>query len=240
MTSSVFYRLHRYFAGRGPLIPLIFIIAMIGVMYSVAPMNVTGGYVLSEVLCFCLMVFVTLSMDAASEKTEEQLLFLRAVRPVRYYLARELTFLTIGFVYSFLLAMGPVYANIANHFDFFVRPLTVYDVVSGFFLIFAGSLSGIILGDLLNGRVVKEKKAGILFTVLLAVAVIASEGICQEFPFLGFLKVVLPPVMISARIFRGADVIGILPLFGIFLHTLLLGAVYTVMKICFMNRHRFE
>ncbi len=240
LSGSIQYRLHRYFAGNKPLIPVLFIAAMIGFLYSIAPMNVVSGYTLSQILLFCLMVFVALHMDADSDLTEEQLLFLRAGGSAGFYLSRELTMAVICLVYTLAFSLGPILANITHHFSFFIRPLTLYDVVSGFFLMLCGAVAGGVIGDLLNSRVVKDRKAGIMVTIVLAVATIASEGIFQEFPGLHFLKILFFPVMRSAAYFHEADKISLLPLLLFWLQTICFGTLLIWAKILVMKRHRFE
>ena len=237
---KVAYKLHRYFVSSKPVFPIIFIISSIGILYSVKPMDVTSGFIISGVLQFCLMVFVTLNIGGSEIIVEEQILFLREKRVIDYFITRELSMVVICAIYSLLIDLGPVYVNIANHFGFFLRELTFYDVVIGYILILGSGLAGIAIGDVLNSRIMGNRKLSLVMTALIVVMTIANEGIQQQVKHLEILNYLLPPVMIPAKVFTGVDVIDGGRLIVIFLQTIIYYVVLTAIKFTIMNKNRFE
>ena len=240
LTHSVAYRLRRYFAGSKPVFPFIIILCFMGGMYNFKPMDVLSGYIISGVFAFGLMIFVTFNISGSEEKVEEQIMFLRGDCSAQYYISRELSFAAICALYSLVIAIGPVGVNIVNRFDYFTRPLTFYDVVMGFILILGSGLAGTTIGDVLNQRVMNNRKLSLMLTAMIALLAFSNDGIQQKVSYLRVLNFLLPPVMIPAKLFTGADIINAGKMLLILLQFVIYYAVVAAVKIAVMNKNRFE
>ncbi|MBO4456552.1 MAG: hypothetical protein J5802_02400 [Butyrivibrio sp.] len=240
LCNSINYRLHRYFAGSKPVFPMIIILCFIGSMYTFKPMDVISGYIISGVFVFGLMTFVTFNIGGSEEKVEEQILFLRGNSLIDYYISRELGLIVICALYSFITAIAPVFVNAMNGFNFFTRSLTVHDVVMGIILLFGSGLAGTLIGDLLNLRIMKNRKLSLMLTAMIALLTFSNDGIQQKVSYLGILKFLLPPIMTPAKIFSGADVINTGKMLIIFLQIIINYVVFTAIKIAVMNKNRFN
>ena len=240
LISRTNFRLSGYFGGTGAVISVLIILCFIAVMYSIKPGVIIDSYIVSGVFAFGLMVFVATNIGGRENTVQEQILFLLEKRWVDYYIARELSLIVITIVYCFLIALGPVYANIVNHFSFFTRALTVNDFISGFLLVFAGGLSGLTIGDLLNRRVMKNRKLSLTLTVMITILTIVYEGVCKEVPRLVVLRFLFPPVMLPAKEFIRKDIFEMGKVFAIVVYTMGYCLVLSSLKIVLMNRNRFE
>lgn len=199
------YRLRRYFCSSRPVIPLIVTVCFLGVMYSIKPMNVGSGYVMSGVLQFILMVFVTLNMVETQEMVEEQLLLLHGNSKGKYFLAKEVTLLVISGIYGVILTIGPVVVNWINHFTFFNRKLTAYDVAMGAVIIIGSGLAGTAIGMILHPRIIGDRKLAVMVSVGLMILSIAKDGIIEEYAYFKLFGMLLPSVMKPARDLGNGD-----------------------------------
>ena len=199
------YRLHRYFYSSRPVIPFIIILCFIRIMYSIKPMGVCSGYILSGVLQFVLLTFVTLNMNGNEKIVEEQLLFFHGHRWRVYCIARDITFLLISCFYGAMLAIGPVIVNCFNGFSFFNRSLTVEDVGLGAIIILGNGLAGIAIGDLLQPRIMNDRKMAIATAVGIMILSIVKDAIIEKCSAFVFIRIFLPSVMKAARDLGNGD-----------------------------------
>lgn len=234
------YRLHRYFKSSKPVFPLMLIFCFIGSMYTFKPMDVLSGYIISGVFVFGLMIFVVFNMGGGEEKAEEQIVFLRVDNPIEYYISRELSFIIICALYSLITSLTPVLVNILNGFAFFTRNLTAEDVVMGFILLFGSGISGIIIGDGFNIRIMKNRKLSLLLTTMVALLAFSNDGIQQKVSYLRGLNFLLPSIMAPAKAFSSDDVIHIGKMLMIFFEFVTYYIIFGGLKIMVMNKNRFE
>lgn len=195
MTGMTYYRLHRYFCSSRSVIPLIVSACFLRFMYSVRPMDVCNGYILSGIFQFVLMTFVSLNNNGNEDMVEEQLLLFHGNSQGLYCAAREMTLLVISCFYGVLLALGPVVINALNQFSFFARVLTAGDVVMGAIIILGSGVAGIAIGDVLQPRVITDRKIAITSAVGIMLLSIVKSAIIKDYRFFKFLDFLLPPVM---------------------------------------------
>lgn len=189
------YRLRRYFYSSRPVIPLLIIVCFVAIMYSVKPMDICRGYLISGMVQFILMTFVTLSMNGNEEAVQEQLLLLRGHGWGVYCMARELTLLVISCFYGILITIGPVIVNCFNQFSFFTRTLTVADVGLGAMIILGSGLAGIAIGDALHPGIMHDRKLAVAFVVGILILSVAKDAIIEEYGFLRVFGILFPSVM---------------------------------------------
>lgn len=233
------YRLHRYFYSSRPVIPFIIIVCFIRIMYSVKPMSVCSGYILSGVLQFVLLTFVTLNMNGNEIIVEEQLLFFRGHRWSVYCIAREITFLLISCFYGAMLAIGPVIVNCFNEFSFFNRRLTVEDVVLGAIIILGNGFVGIAIGDVLHPRIMNDRKMAITTAVGIMILCIVKDAIIEKCSAFVFIGIFLPSVMKAARDLGNEDYFKIQSVIVFILMMVLYYLVIVTVKNLVLARKKF-
>lgn len=234
------YRLHRYFYSSKPVIPLIVILGFIGVMYSMKPMNVTSGYILSGVFQFVLMTFVALNINGSEESVEEQLLFLHGNTLSTYFIAREVSMLIVSLFYGIILSMEPVFVQITNKFSYFNRALTATDVVLGTIIVLASGLAGLAIGDAFHPRIIKDRKIGIACAVAIMVMGIVKEGLVEKYSFLKIFGILLPSIMKPAMDVGSGDYFEIKPVIAFMLLMVLYYLIITIIKNLLLNRKKFS
>lgn len=209
IVSMTKYRLHRYFYSSNPVIPLIATVCFVGVMYSMKPIDVCSGYILSGVFQFCLMTFVVLGMNRNEEIVEEQLLLFHGKRWGTYCIAREVTLLVISCLYGVLLTVGPVIQNCIDlcidHFSFFTRPLTASDVAMAAIIILGSGFAGIAIGDALHPRIMGDRKMAITIVVVIMIFSIVKDAVIEKYRFLTFFGMLFPSVMKPAHDLGNGD-----------------------------------
>lgn len=240
IVSMTKYRLHRYFYSSRPVIPLIVTACFLEAMYSVRPMNVGSGYILSGIFQFILMTFVALSINGNEENVEEQLLLFHGNGWGAYCMAREITLLVISCLYGVLLTFGPVIVNCFNHFSFFTRTLTAGDVAMGAIIILGSGFAGIAIGDVLHPRIMSERKIAISVAVVIMLLSIVKDAIIEEYRFLAFFGILLPSIMKPARDLGNGDCFEIKSVMAFILMMALYYSVIVVIKNLILNRKKFS
>lgn len=238
--SMTKYRLHRYFYSSYPVIPLIATVCFLECMYSVKPMDVCSGYILSGIFQFVLLIFVALSMNGKEETVEEQIILFHGNCWKTYCMAREINLLVISCFYGVILSFGPVIINCFNHFSFFTRTLTVDDVVKGAIIIFGSGFAGIAIGDIFHPRIIGDRKIGIAATVGMMIFSIAKEAIIQEYPFLKLFGILLPSVTKPELDLGNTDYFEIKSVVSFLIMMIMYYMVVVIIKNLVLKRKKFS
>jgi len=237
------YRLHRYFHSSQPVIPLIVAVCFFRAMYSLKPLNVCSGYIISGVFQFCLMTFVALGMNRNEETVEEQLLLFHGKRCVTYCMAREVTLIVISCLYGLLLIIGPVIQNCIDlcidHFSFFNRPLTASDVAMAAMIILGSGFAGIAIGDSLHPRIMGDRKIAITAVVGIMILSIVKDAMIKEYKFFSFFGVLFPSVMKPASDLGNGDYFEIKSVITFLLMMALYYFIVVLIKNVVLNRKKF-
>lgn len=234
------YRLHRYFCSSRPVIPLIAVLCFLGAMYSVKPMDVGSGYILSGVFQFILMAFAALGMNGNEEAVEEQLLLFHGNTRGIYCMAREITLLVISCIYGALLAIGPVIVNCFNNFSYFTRTLTAGDVAKGAIIILGNGLAGITIGDVFHPRIIGNRRLAVAAAAGIMILSIARDAIIEEYGFLRFFGILLPSIMKPARDLGNGDYFEIKQVAVFMLMMVLYYLAVVIIKNLLLNRKKFS
>lgn len=240
MISVSKYRLHRYFYSSRPVIPLITVVCFLGVMYSVRPMNVGSGYILSGVFQFVLMAFTALGMNGNEETVEEQLLLFHGNTWGIYCMAKEITLLAISCIYGALLTIGPVIVNCFNNFSFFTRTLTAGDVVMGAIIILGNGLAGITIGDVFHPGIMGNRKMAVAAAAGIITLSITKDAIIEDYSSLRFFGILLPSVMKPARDLGNGDYFEIKSVAAFILMMTLYYLAVVIIKNLLLNRKKFS
>ena len=202
-------------------------------------MGVCSGYILSGVLQFVLLTFVTLNMNGNEKIVEEQLLFFRGQGWGVYCIAREITFLLISCFYGAMLAIGPVIVNCFNEFSFFNRKLTVEDVGLGAIIIFGNGLAGIAIGDVLHPRIMKDRKMAITTAVGIIILSIVKDAMIEKCSVFVFIGIFLPSVMKVARDLGNGDYFKIQSVIVFIIMMVLYYLVVVIVKNLVLAKKKF-
>lgn len=240
MINMTKYRLHRYFYSSRPVIPFIIVACFIEVMYSVRPMEVCSGFILSGVFQFILMTFVSLNMIGKEDVTEEQLLLLHGNSWAAYGMAREMTLVGISCFYGVLLTFGPVLVNAFNEFAFFTRPLTAGDVGMGACIILGSGFAGTAIGSFFHVRIINDRRIAIVMAVGMMILSIVKEAVVEKFGLLRLFGILLPDVMKPARDFGKEDFFEIRSVIVFLIMMTIYYVVVAVIKNLILSRKKFS
>lgn len=170
---------------------------------------------------------------------EEQLLFFRGHRWGVYCIAKEITFLLISCFYGVMLAVGPVIVNYFNGFSFFNRSLTVEDVGLGAIIILGNGLAGIAIGDLLQPRIMNDRKMAIATAVGIMILSIVKDAIIEKCSAFVFMGMFLPSVMKAARDLENGDYFKIQSVIVFLLMMVFCYLVIVIAKNLILARKKF-
>ncbi len=234
------YRLHRYFGSSHPVIPVIVTICFLRFIYSVRPMSIGTGAVLSGVFQFIMMTFIALSMNGSEETVEEQLLVFHGRNWRVYSTARETAFFLISVFYAALHILGPIVVNACNDFSFFLTPMTAMDVVKGAFVVLGSGLAGIIIGDVLHPRITGNRRAQLIGTVALMLLTIVKDALIAKCRAFLFLDTLLPCVMKPAHDLGNKECLAFKPVLAFFFMMILYYFIVTIVKNLVLQRRKFS
>lgn len=237
--SMTKYRLHRYFYSSRPVIPLIVTLCFLRAMYSVKPMDVCSGYIVSGVFQFALLTFVSLSMNGNEEIVEEQLLLLHGNSWGAYSVAREITLLVISCFYGILLTIGPVIINWCNHFSYFTRPLTAIDVSMGATIIMGSGVAGIAIGDVFHPRIMGDRKIAVAVAIGIMILSTVKDSVIEKYEIFALAGIFLPSVMKPAHDLGNGDYFEAKSVFTFLIMMALYYFIIVVIKNLMLNRKKF-
>lgn len=199
------YKLHRYFFSPKITIPFIVIAIFTSIVYSMAPLYVCSGFIMSGILNFFLSAFICMNIGAGEEIVEEQLLMLHGKKRIRYYMGRELSFVSINLVYTLVLTIIPLILNVVDHNQLFLRSITKKDVVCGSMTIFFSGLAGIAIADLFHKQIMKDRNLAVILTILFMIITVVIDAVIQKNQLPAVIAIVFPPVMDPASYFVRTD-----------------------------------
>lgn len=237
--KQIVLQIQTYFKGSSAAMPFVVLAAFLRILYSVKPLDVISGYLLSSVFCFLLMVWTGASVVQRENPVMEQVLYLKMGNPVKYYLGKCLFLFIIALIPDLFCTFVPVMINALNDSDMFIRPIEVADLINAFLLMAGCGSSGAALGSLLHPRIMKDGKLALMLTALLTILSVVRVGIAQKIPVLKYILWILPPVMLPQQVYGNTAYFQIgqsICIFGIlFLYTI----IYSVIKSIGCHRNKF-
>ena len=233
------YRLHRYFYSSRPVFPLIITVCFLGIMYSMKPVDVCSGYILSGVFQFVLLTIVSLNMAESEKIVEEQLILFHGKSRGAYCIAREMTLFVISCLYGAALILVSVIANCLNHFSLFTRTLSAGDVAAGAMIICGSGLAGIAIGDALHPRIMRDRKLAVVAAVGLMILSITKDGVIKKYGLPMCVGILFPSVMKPARDLGSGDYFEIKAVFAYLFMMMGYYLVVAVIKNLILSRKKF-
>jgi len=236
--SMVKYELQIYFKGSSFIMPLVVTACYLYIMYSMKPLFVLSGYLLSGIFLFFLMVWIAMTAVQREDEVMEQILYLKMNSAGKYYLGKALFLICIALLYVILCIFFPVFQNAVNGGDMFIRKITGADLLNAFVILTGSAICGSCTGNLLHSRVMKDRRLAFILTVLICIMAIVQTSVIRKVPVLKFIMWIFPPVMLPSQIYRNADFFDVRHSVSLFLIFFLYALCYAVIKsiLCYRNR----
>lgn len=233
------YELQVYLKGSSFVMPLVAAMCYLYVMYSMKPLFVVSGYILSGIFLFFLMVWIAMTAVQREDAVLEQILYLKVENAGKYYIGKAVYMACVALFYVLLCVFFPVFQNAVNGGDMFLRRITGADLLNAAVILAGSAICGSCTGNLLHPRVMKDRRLAFILTVLICIMAVVKTSVIHKFPVLKFFMWVFPPVMQPSQIYRNADFFNLTHSLVLFLTFLVYALVYTAVKSILCSRNRF-
>ncbi len=219
--------------------PLAVLIVYLYGMFTIKPVGVVDSYAMSVVAGFFAMVWLGMTYNTLEDMVSEQILILRIKSDTKYYISDVIFLTVISLIISALLAVFPVYQDLVNGRDLFLRPLEAMDVISGFVLIFASSFAGGAAGSLMHQRIVKNRRIAVVATALIALIAVTKGAIGEEFALFSIVAWLFPPIYDVVKIFTKEEFFEVFKVLRAALMLLVYGGCVYTLKVWLLKKKRF-
>lgn len=233
------YQLMIFFRGSRFIMPLVMMAVFLYMMYSIKPTGIVDSFSISCYLVFFIMVWIGLSVSSAEDTVMEQIQLLRVRNPVSYYLGKVIFLVVMGLAVDLICVVFPIVQNLLNHKALFLRPLTGYDILNAFLLLWGGSFVGGAIGSFFHPRIMRDRKLAIVLTVLVTILTSIRTTLVQEVPVFRFAAWIFPPLDRVSFVYGQSDVFQLKKTVMIFLILLLYGIIFSVLKSVICCKKKF-
>lgn len=237
--ALVKYQMRIYVKENRFLMPLVVMLILLYLMYSISPVGVVSSFSMSCYMIFIIMVWAGFTVAVVEDPIMEQIQLLRVENALCYYLGKIFFVFVLGLAGSCICLFFPVAVNLIRQGQLFGRPLLISDLVHAFFLLLGSSFAGGTLGSLWHPMVMRERKMALLLTVLAAVLTIIKGAVVQEIPFLKWLVWVLPPVDEVMENYGHAEFFACSQTLKIFLFLMTYSLIYSMIKSAVSYKRKF-
>lgn len=197
------YEFRTYFKTNRFAMPFLVLMVFLFSLYSSMPVGVTDSFTISCNLLFLLMTWAGLSYNEMQQATEEQMMILRLQSETIYYFGQSLFLCLLGGIFTLVSLLIPLVLDAVNGGQLFSMGILLQDAAGGLLFMWAGAFLGSSLGTLLHPRVMKDRKAAVVLTVLIAVLAIGKTAILQDASWVGWVLYLLPPISDVTGVFAG-------------------------------------
>jgi hypothetical protein len=211
----------------------------IGFMYSMAPIGVTGSFLLSAAFLYFVCVFISMTLNGKENDVFEETLMMHCDSPLNYYASREMLLITQCFGYTLILTVFPSVLYLLRG-SMFIRPIGIKDVILGGLYIFLSGLCGMATGDFFHPRFLQRRKDGILGVLTVSVLTICKEGLIEHFMPLVALNYVLPPFLDGFKLVGSSDIFELRGMVLIYLHMAIYSVVLVCLKVWVLEKRKFR
>ncbi|MCM1143426.1 MAG: hypothetical protein NC318_05620 [Blautia sp.] len=240
LTELLIYELRVYFKGNKFLMPLLCLLIILSMMYSVGPLSVVSGFSMTGFPVFIIMAWVGFGIPSSENTAIEQIIFLRIKNKLLYYISKIVFLLVLGCMVSLICLIVPLIVHIKSPLGLFDRPLRIFDIVNAFFLLNGCAFAGGSLGSLFPPAVMHNQKQAALLTTLVTVLTIIQTSVIKEFPILKYILWTLPPLDNVMTLRTDTDFFQSAQTVKIFLSLMTYGAIYSMIKTVISYWKKFD
>ncbi|MCH1983044.1 hypothetical protein MCG98_10755 [Ruminococcus sp. OA3] len=197
------YHLNIYLKSNKFVMPLAVLLALLYIIYSSAPVDITDSFSVSCMFLFLIMVWTGLSCHDLNSSESEQILILRIRGNGKYCLCYSTFLFLISAAAAAVSLAVPLLQSMLNP-GLFTRVIQPADIFWAFLLMTASAFDGSAIGTMFCPRVMRDRKTAVILTALAAAVAIGKTVILQQIPVLAFIMWIFPPVAESAAVFSRA------------------------------------
>lgn len=233
------YHLNVYFKGTEFIMPFIFTFIFLSFLYSMKPLDVMSGFLLTGIYIFLLMVWIGISTAQQEDEVMEQILLFKMNSPFSYYFGKLIFLILIAMLFTLLCILLPILQNIINGSSMFNRDLLPSDIISSLFIISGSAICGAFGGNFFHPRVMKNRQLAYFLLIFTCILIIVKPVIVREIPVSEYVLWILPSIMYPSEIFANVEYFNILQSFKIFLLLIMYGGTYGTLKSILCYKYGF-
>lgn len=233
------YQYKQYMISAKCVMPLIVLSGILGMMYSVAPVEIVGSFSITGIFLFVIMVWIGKTIQGVEPEVSEQVMILRLKSDRKYYLCQIMFMMCICAAVTGISIVVPVFIHILSGNVLLSRQLIWSDFVGGGLLMLACSFTGGMAGELFHIRIIRNRNVGIGLTFLIALLAVCRNGVIAKFAALKYILWIIPPISDVVSWFTNESYFNMGEVMRGFVLLLIYGGVMAVMKVELLRRVKF-
>lgn len=233
------YQYKQYMLSAKWVMPLIVLLGILGMMYSMAPVGIVDSFSITGIFLFVIMVWIGKIIQGVESEVSEQVMILRLKSERKYYLCHIIFMIFICVVVTGISIVVPFFIQIRSGNVLFPRQLIWSDFVGGGLIMFACSFTGGMLGELFHIRLIQNRKVGIGLTFFIAVLAICRNGVIAEYTLTKYILWVIPPISDVVSWYTNESYYNMGEVISGFFLLLIYGIVMAVMKVELLQKVKF-
>lgn len=233
------YQYRQYMLSAKWVMPLIVLLGILGMMYSIPPVGIVDSFSITGIILFVIMVWIGKTIQGVEPEVSEQVMILRLKSERKYYLCHIIFMMLICVVVTGISIAVPFFIQIGSGNALLSRQLIWSDFVGGGLLMFACSFTGGMLGELFHIRVIQNRKVGIGLTFFIALLAICQNGVIAEYAFTKYIIWVVPPISNVVSWYTNDSYYNMGEVMSGFILLLIYGMVMAVMKVELLRKVKF-
>lgn len=188
------YQYKQYIMSAKWVMPLIVLLGVLGMMYSIAPVKIVDSFSMTGIVLFVIMVWIGKLTQGVEPEVSQQVMILRLKSERKYYLCNIIFVMCICIVVTIISMLVPLLIHVWSGNALLSRQLIWSDIIGGGLIMFACAFTGGMLGDLFHIRVIRNKNAGIGLTFFITLLAVCRNGIVVDFALTKYILWVVPPI----------------------------------------------
>lgn len=222
------YQLRIYLKSSRFIMLVVAVVVFLNFMYSLSPAGFVGCFCVTGYFVFMVMAWVGFGISSSENEVMEQIQLLRVQGNTVYYMGKASFLIIIGLLTDFVCIAFPLVKNALVYL--FDRPIGGYDILNAAILLAGCSFVGGALGSMLHPRVMRDRKAAALLTLLFAALTVIRASIIREMSFFRFIAWILPPIDKIFSVYGSRNYFSLAQTFSIFIPLALYGMIYSIIK----------
>ena len=218
--------------------PFIVVFVFMRFMYSIKPINVVSGCLITVNFLFLLMVWVGMTEINREIRSLEQIMELRVHKTGAYFGGKMLFLFFLSLMMSSICTIWPCIQNIIEKGTFFERAYMPDDMINSFLLNLGSAYSGVMLGSLLHPDVCRDRKTAIALTALFALLADIRGVMILTSPALKYFLWFLPNVSLAGVQYGKAEYFNLNITLGYFCMLMIYAGVYGVVGSLWQYKKR--
>lgn len=233
------YHYQQYFKTSKFVMPFAALIVMLYTLYSSKPVGIVPSLISCCMFVFLIASWIGITLCSLEDPISEQIIILRIKSHKKYYVCHTLFLLSLSMIIALISIAVPVLLNIINKNQLFDRTLLPADILSGILLLTVSAFMGCSLGELSHPRMIKDRKAAVLFVFLIDIISMIKTMLLASFPFSKVILWTIPPITRLPMKFGHDSYFSTEKVAVTAAVLFVYGSILALIKICCLSKQKF-